>query len=133
MHVTLSGKRASAYVMRVRLVNDQHLYEKRKSGLRETDRPEEEHCVKTGRGWSDTATCQGGVTTPRSQENMEQILLGASRKEPSLPAPRFQTLEQREKTSLLFSATPFLALVVAALRGPARQDSPCQTGKSWLL
>ena len=122
------------------MVNDQRLYEKRKSGLRETDRPEEERHVKTEAetGVTQPRTCQAGVTTPGSQENMEQILLGASRKEPSLPAPRLQTLELGEKASLLFSAAPFLVLVVAALGGPARldfenQDSPCQTGKSWLL
>ena len=50
----------------------------------------------------------------------------------------FRPLELGENTSLLFSTTPFLVLVVAALRSPARldfenQDSPCQTRKSWLL
>ena len=124
--------------MRVGLVNDQRLYEKRKSGLRETDRPEEERRVKTEAETGVTQPRAKQVSPPGSQENMEQILLGASRKEPSLPAPRLQTLELGEKASLLFSAAPFLVLVVAALGGPARlhfenQDSPCQTGKSWLL
>ena len=70
--------------MRVGLVNDQRLYEKRKSGLRETDRPEEERHVKT--------EAETGVIQPLAKGCQQLPESGRDREAPPLEAQESRAL-----------------------------------------